>query len=180
MEESSFLNPTKTLEACGLVPGIRVVDLGAGSGFFTRAAGRLIGPKGSVFAVDINSDLLTRIKNLSITEGLQNIEIFQGNIEAEGGTGLPAKHFDFCIATNVLFSLESKHVFLQEISRVLKPGGKALLVDWRGSFGGLGPHEGHVVTVGAARDLVEKEGLLYVQDVSAGEYHWGMLIRKKV
>ena len=178
MQESSFLNPTKTLLAAGLGSGERVADFGAGSGFFTRAAARIVGPSAEVWAVDINPDLLPRIKNLSLAEGLPNVEVLRGDIEAAGGSQLPEYQTDFVIASNVLFSSENRLALASEITRVLKRGGRALVVDWRDSFGGLGPHPDHVITIGAARDIFEKRGLFYVKDVPAGEYHWGFIVRK--
>ena len=179
MEESSFLQPAKALQSAKLQADMRVADFGAGSGFFTRAAARAVGPTGVVWAVDINADLLTRIKNISLAEGLQNIEIARGDIERTGGSQLPEGGFDFVIASNLFFSLDDKAAGAREVARVLAHGGRALVIDWRDSFGGLGPHPEHVLTIGAARDIFEKVGLLYIEDVPAGEYHWGFIVRKK-
>jgi len=178
MEESSFLHPAKALESALLQAGMYVADFGAGSGFFTRAAARAVGPTGVVWAVDLNPDLLTRIKNISLAEGLENIEIVRGDLERPKGSSLPSNHFDVVLATNILFSIEDKVAFGKEIARVLTDDGYALVIDWRGSFDGLGPHPDHVITIGAARDVFEKAGLHYVRDVPAGKFHWGFIIRK--
>ena len=179
MEESSFLHPGKSLQALHLSDGMRVADFGAGSGFFTRAAAHAVAPTGVVWAVDLNADLLSRIKNISVAEGLSNVEVMRGDIEAIEGSHLPASDFDIVIASNLFFSLEDRLAGAREIARVLKPEGRALVIDWRDSFDGLGPHPDHVLTVGAARDIFEKVGLVYVEDVPAGEYHWGFITRRK-
>ncbi len=160
-----------------MTEGMMVADLGAGSGFFTRAAARIVEP-GEVWAVDINGELLARIKNLSLAEGLHNVEVMRGDIEDVRGSNLPANHFDFVILTNVLFACDDRFAVAREVERIMKPTGRALVVDWRGSFGGMGPHPDHVITIGAMRDLFEQAGLLYVQDVPAGQYHWGFIVRK--
>ncbi len=179
MEESSFLHPARALQGLHIKSGMKVADFGAGSGFFTRAAGHMVGPTGVVWAVDMNADLLTRIKNISLAEGLKNIEIVRGDVEQKGGSHLPDAAFDAVIAANLFFSLENKSACVREIARVLVEGGEALIIDWKDSFGGLGPHRDHVVTVGMARDVFEKVGMQYVEDVPAGEYHWGFIVRKK-
>lgn len=175
MAESSFLNPHKTLLAAQVHEGAVVADFGAGSGFFTRALAREVG---EVWAVDINQDLLPRIKTLASAEGLNNVEVVQGDVEIVGGSNLPDEHFDFVIVSNILFSLEHKGECVAEVRRVLKRGGRALVIDWAGSFGGLGPHQVHVVTAAAVKELFEKQGFAYLGEVPAGFYHWGMIVRK--
>ncbi len=180
MDEGTFLNPTQVLQGAHLHEGMQIADLGAGSGFFTRAAARLVGEQGVVWAVDVHQDMLPRLKNLSQGEGLHNVEVMRGDIEHAGGSNLPAGTFDFCILANILFSTEHKKAAVAEVRRLLKKGGRALVIDWSGSHGGLGPVPEHVITARSARVLFEEGNLNWVEDVAAGAYHWGFLVRKKV
>jgi ubiquinone/menaquinone biosynthesis C-methylase UbiE len=182
MEESTFLKPSKVVMLAGITEGMRVADFGASAGFFARAAAHAVAPGGVVWAVDLNGDLLTRLKNVALAEDLHNVEILRGDPSTSVGSGLPADSFDFVLVINVLFGLErtGKDRLAREAWRVLKPGGRALIVDWRGTFGGLGPHLDHVITIGTARDLFDIAGFTYIEDVPAGEYHWGFLTRKKI
>ena len=179
MEESAFLQPSKVLEAVGLSEGMSVADLGSGSGFFTRAAARAVGPTGVVWAVDLQGDLLTRTKNLSLGEGLHNVEIIRGDIEAPKGSHLPEAKFDVVLLSNILFSLEDKLAAVAETERLLCPGGRGVIIDWSDSFDGMGPHPDHVYTADAARRLFEERGLIYSHNIPAGAYHWGFVVRKK-
>lgn len=179
MEELPFLIPARVLEDAKLEKGEQVADLGAGSGFFTIAAARVVGSSGSVWAVDLKPELLSRIKSHATSEHLKNVEVVRGDLEAGRGSNLPAGKFDFVIATNVLFWLEDKLAFAKEAHRLLKKGGRALVVDWKDSYGGMGPHPDHIITIGAARDIFEKAGFAFSHDVPAGSYHWGFIAIRK-
>ena len=177
--ERSFLNPARALHAAKLHEGLRVADFGAGSGFFTRAAARLVGPQGLVWAVDVHQELLPRIKNLALQEGLHNIEVVHGNVEQSKGSHLPADNFDLVIVANLLFAAEHKDALAREAHRVLRKGGHVLVIDWCDSFSGMGPHKDHVVTADHAQTLFELNGFTHASAVPAGDFHWGFLARKK-
>lgn len=177
--ESSFLNPQKAVQAAGVHEGMKVADFAPGAGFFTRAAARAVGENGVVWAVDCHRELLARLKTLAAAEGSHNVEVVHGSVEKPGGSHLPEDHFDLVLAANLLFTLEDRPAALREVRRVLRRGGMALFIDWKNSFGGLGPQADHIVSAAEARALCEQEGLSYGGDIPAGEYHWGFVVRKK-
>ena len=158
---------------------MKVADFACGAGFFARAAARLVGARGVVWAVDAHQELLPRLKNISLAEGLRNVEVLQGNIERTGGTHLPEASFDLVLVPNALFASEHKDTVAKEAGRVLKKGGRVLLVDWSDSHGGLGPAPAHVLTAAAAQKIFEGAGFVYERQVPAGAYHWGVIMRKK-
>lgn len=177
--ESSFLNPQATLGAAHISEGSRVADLAAGSGFFARAAARAVGPEGLVWAIDPNPDMLPRLKNLSAGEGLHNMEVVRGTVEKLGGTKLPDATMDVAVLANALFSIEDKEAAAAEAYRVLRRAGRLVLVDWTDSHGGLGPHADHVVTAAQAQKIFEAAGFAQAEDIPAGAYHWGLILRKQ-
>ena len=63
-----------------------MVDLGAGSGFYTFESAKRVGGSGRVYAVDVQKDLLERLHSVGANQGLRNIEIIWGNAEKIGGT----------------------------------------------------------------------------------------------
>jgi ubiquinone/menaquinone biosynthesis C-methylase UbiE len=178
--ESLFLNPSAAIEAAKIHAGAEVADFGAGSGFFTRAAARAVGPAARVWAVDANRDILSHIKTLALAEGLKNVEVVHGDVEAQGGSHLPEGSMDFVIISNVLFSAHDKKALVAESNRVLKRTGRALVIDWSASHGGLGPHESQVIKEDEAHKLFEDAGFTFVESIPAGAYHWGFVMRKKV
>lgn len=179
MAESSFLNPRKVMHAVKLHDGDKVADFGAGSGFFAREAARQAGGKGVVWAVDAHQDMLPRLKNHAAEEGLINVEVVHGNVEKEKGSHLPADNFDLVIVANMLFAADHKEMVVKEAKRVLRVGGRVLVIDWKDSFNGMGPHKDHVVSEDHGRTLFELGGFTYVEPVPAGDFHWGFIARKR-
>ncbi|MES2087479.1 MAG: methyltransferase domain-containing protein [Patescibacteria group bacterium] len=158
-----------------LEPGTSVADLGSGAGFYTMAAARAVGDKGKVYAVDVLKDLLEKLKNEARRSSLTNVEALLGNVEKLGGTRLADSSVDDVLVCNTLFQLEHKTDFPFEVKRILKPKGRVLVVDWKESFGGMGPQKEHVFSSDMARALFEKAGFVFQREISAGEHHYGLI-----
>jgi ubiquinone/menaquinone biosynthesis C-methylase UbiE len=177
-----FANPKENLEKLGLSPGTIVADLGAGSGHYAFIAAKMVGGmemEGKVYAIDVQKDLLDRIKNEANHEHLTNIEIIWGNAEKIGGTKLRDLSVDVVIASNIFFQVENRETFAKEIARILKPKGRLFFIEWSDSFGGIGPKADAVVTEAAAKIFFEKNGFMVERDVPVGSHHYGLVIRKK-
>lgn len=173
-----FLEPAKAIAQFELDPGMKVVDLGSGSGFYSYAIAKVVGKTGKVYAVDVQKELLDRV----VTEGhknrVTNIEVIWGDIEKLNGTKLASGTMDAALLANTLFQVENKRECAKEIYRILKPGGKLMVIDWSDSFGGLGPPIDHVVLAPKARGLFEYAGFSYQKDIAAGAHHYGMIFTK--
>ena len=169
-----FADPVKNLKALGLREDAIVADLGAGTGFYSVAAGK-IAAKGKVYAVEIDRGFLATIKNKVRDAGLNNVEILLGNIEKKEGTKIANGIVDAVIASNVLLFVEDKDNFIQEIKRILKPKGKVLLIDWSES-GVMSARA--IVPKNKAKDLFEKKGFSLEREINAGEHHYGMILVK--
>ncbi len=173
-----FSDPVKNIEQCGIQAGMEIADFGSGSGFYTIASSRSLMSTGKVYAIDAQKDLLTKVKNSAVSQGLYNVEVIWGDIEKVGGTKLKDGSIDLVLLCNILFQMQSKENVIAEAKRVLKGGGKFLLVEWSDSFGGIGPKPEAVVTEAAARVLCEKAGFALDRQISAGAHHYGMIYKK--
>jgi ubiquinone/menaquinone biosynthesis C-methylase UbiE len=166
-----FTNPVKNLKAFAPPENGVVADLGAGTGFYTLALGHLV-PRGKVYAIELHKDYLSTIQNKVKEAHLQNVDILWGNVEKMGGTKIRDEVADGAIASDILFQVEDKDTFINEIKRILKPGGRVLLVDWMKS-----PiFRGAVVPKEKAREMFEKKGFKLEREIDAGDYHYGMIL----
>lgn len=173
-----FMNPAQILAACNLQVTDSVADFGAGSGFLSRAAAALV-PKGSVFAIEIHREIVNRLARDAQESHLANLHALWGDIELPGGTRLDDASVNFVIISNVLFHLDDKSTCLNEAKRILKPGGRILIVDWSESFGGIGPSPQAVVTQQVAEALCQRLGLKKLPStLQAGDHHWALLFQK--
>ena len=112
-----------TLQRINLKPGERVIDIGCGPGFLCMSMAAAVGPTGHVVGIDISEDLIDfATKNKSSLA----IEYRVGN-----ATPLPVEpaQFDVAVSTQVIEYVADADAALREIARVVRPGGRAFIVD---------------------------------------------------
>jgi ubiquinone/menaquinone biosynthesis C-methylase UbiE len=173
-----FSDPKKNVEQFGIDPGSKVADFGSGVGFYALELAEAVGENGTVYAVDIQEELLTKLKNEISNRNLDNIEVIWGDIDELYGSKLQNNLVDKVLVANVLFLSDDKERLAEEAKRVLKPKGMLLLVDWTDSFGGLGPHPSRVVPEDQGRAIFEKAGFTFVRKIQAGDHHYGIVFKK--
>ena len=170
-----FSSPAQAVLQLGLHEGMKVGDFGAGSGHYSRAAAGAVGPSGKVYAIDIQEDVLKHLKLNSQAHHWGVIETVWGDIEKLGGTHLRDASLDAVILANTLFQLDDRPGLLSELRRVVKPGGKLLVVDWAGSYGGIGPAPSKVVAEHDAEAFFIGGGFHKMKSLRAGPHHYGIL-----
>lgn len=174
----AFSDPHKNIQQFGIPEGASVADFGCGSGFYSIAAAQKVGSEGRVYAIDIQRDLLTRVVEEAAAEEIENLEVLWGDAEQPHGTGLSDGVVDRVIISNLLFQVEDIGAVCKEAYRVLKPGGRVLVIEWSDSFGGLGPAPEHVVSEQSVRDALESAGFTITSDIEAGGHHYGVVAQK--
>ena len=113
------------LEKAGLRPGMRVLDLACGPGVITTLLARICQP-GRVTGVDLSPDLLREARLFVDSQGLENVELKEGNVYA---LDLAQGEYDFVYARFLFQHLEKPALALENILKVLKPGGILCVAD---------------------------------------------------
>lgn len=99
------------------------IDLGAGSGTFTRALAELIGPEGKVYAVDRNKQVLRSIPIAKNGATIVTVaKDFTGNLALEKADGI--------LIANALHFVRHKIPFIEKLKGWLKPGGRVIIVEY--------------------------------------------------
>ncbi len=173
-----FSDPEKVVEQCGIQPGMDIADFGSGSGFYSISAAKHLMSSGRVYAIDMQKDLLSKLKNSGIKSGVYNIEVIWGDVEKEKGTKLRDSSINMVFICNIFFQIENKEGVINEAKRILKPGGKVVFVEWADSFGGMGPKPKTVFKKDKAVEMFEKMGFHKDKELIAGEHHYGFIFKK--
>jgi demethylmenaquinone methyltransferase/2-methoxy-6-polyprenyl-1,4-benzoquinol methylase len=117
-----------TIDMSGVRPGNKILDLAGGTGDLTKKFSKIVGPAGKVVLADINSSMLEVGRERLTNEGyVGNIEYVQANAQY-----LPFEDNTFDIIT-IAFGLRNvtdKDEALRSMFRVLKPGGRLLVLEF--------------------------------------------------
>lgn len=120
--------PQKLLKALAVKPGQHVCDFGCGNGYHTLQLAGKVGPRGTVYAVDIQQDMLDLLQQRAEPRGLTNIEpILATSIDPR----LPRGKLDLVLLVDVYHELFQPEVILQAIHASLNKTGRLVLVEFR-------------------------------------------------
>lgn len=115
-----FFSPRKDiLKEVGIGPGWRLLDYGCGPGSYIIPAAELVGASGMVYALDIHPLAVRKVQAIASKKGLANVEA----VCSDCRTGLPDNSLDMVLLYDTFHVLEDPAGVLEELHRVLKPGG---------------------------------------------------------
>jgi SAM-dependent methyltransferase len=120
--------PAEIFRAMGLKGGDVVADLGCGTGWFARRMARIVSPRGKVYAVDIQPEMLELLRDYMKKEKVVGVEPVLGT---ETDPKLPAGGLDWILMVDVYHEFQQPKVMLEAIRRSLKPTGRVALVEYR-------------------------------------------------
>ncbi|MEQ8235085.1 MAG: methyltransferase domain-containing protein [Gammaproteobacteria bacterium] len=113
--------------ALGIAPGMRVADVGAGTGLFVPLLAAAVGPTGQVWALDIAPAFLDHLRERVAASGLTNVRVVESTADA---VPLAPASADLLFLCNVYHHLEFPRSMLASLFAALKPGGRLAVVDF--------------------------------------------------
>jgi len=163
----------------GLEENMHVGDMGCGNlAFYALGAAKLVGKNGLVYAIDILKSALNAVETKVRQDGIDNIKTVWSNLEAVGATNVPASSLDAAFIHNVLFQAGSHENFLKETFRLLKSGGKLMIIDWKKTGAPFGPPVADRPDPEVVKAMAEKNGFKTLEEFEAGPYHFGLIFAK--
>lgn len=154
-------------------PGMVCVDLGCGTGTFSVPMSTMVGYDGRVFAVDGSSIMLDKLK---AKNPAANISLVEKDFM---DTGLTSGTSDFCLAAFVLHETNNPQALIDEASRLLKPGGRLLVLEWRPELEAPGPPKKIRISVERLAEIMRHAGFQKITCQNWTEKHyWGTSIKQ--
>ncbi len=165
----SWQNPDQILHQIGLATGMTFVDMGCGDGFFAVPAAKKVGPTGRVYAVDIDPNAIARLQRAAQRYGVENVVTRVGAAEETVFCESCADHVFLGI---VLHDFRDPNLVLQNASRMLKPAGKLVDLDWKRIHMGFGPPYEIRFDENKAVALIRKNSFTIEEVKDSGKYHY--------
>ncbi|PKM91178.1 hypothetical protein CVU82_03965 [Candidatus Falkowbacteria bacterium HGW-Falkowbacteria-1] len=179
LTKNNLLDIESLVKRLKLKQGSFVADLGCGAfGYFTFLLAKIVGKSGKIYAVDIIKDNLESIKKRARTENLTQVETIWSNLEVLNGTKIESESLDSALLVNVLHQSNKYIDILKETFRMLKPGALVLIVEWNEIDSPFILSNDRKIDKNDIQKIVNFLGLKTVDAFDAGEYHYGLLLKK--
>jgi len=156
-ERKTWLPPGEVVEALAIRAGEHVADVGAGTGFFALPFAAAAGASGWVAAVDLQPEMLALLRDKPAQPGSAVIAPVLGTALK---TGLATGEFDLVFLGNVWHELDDLDAVITEAKRLLRPGGRIAILDWRPDVAGPpGPPLEHRIPEEAVVERLRSQGM---------------------
>lgn len=174
-QRREWQDPEQILSALGLQAGERLADVGVGPGYFALEGARLVGPSGAVYGCDIEPLMLERLAQEARSAGLSQIHPVHCG---ESHLPLPDGAVDAVFLANVFHELHDPTEMLREIHRILSPGGRLLIVDWKKEETPVGPPLHERKSPEEVTETVVPVGFSPQGLREGGPHHYGVLFQR--
>ena len=158
---------------CYVSEGQTVADLGCGPGYYTLALAERVGPGGRVYAVDSDEKAIGALERKADKRGCHNIEVHAAS--AHDLSFIEDESVDFILANGLLCSMapQQHESAVNEIRRILKPGGQAYLSAGKGFYSYMGRAEWEKILEGFRVEQRGGEALVELSD------RWALVSKKQ-
>lgn len=168
------------LQRIGLDVGQRCADLGVGrQANFTIAAAEIVGPRGVVYAVDVVKSILSTVEAKARLHKVSNVVPVWSDLEVYGAAkAIGDASLDLGMLITVLFQSKQRKAMMEESLRMVKPGGKLLVVDWKKGATTFGPAVELRPDPEEIKAIAQEVGITLLEEFEAGPFHFALVFQK--
>jgi len=161
------LRPYELLkDIAGVAAGMVCVDFGSGTGTFALPLASCVGSEGKVYAVDNSIEMLQHIRAKNPPP---NLLLVQRDVKQ---TGLDSQIADLCLLAFILHEVKHPELLMTEAFRVLKPGARVVVVEWKAELDSPGPPKKIRFTRRKIEQLFKQVGLALVDYIGWTRNHY--------
>lgn len=181
MAQDNLFDAQALLKRAGVQEGMTVADCGVGrTATVTLAAAQLVGERGVVYACDVVRSVLEVVKAKIELAHANNIRLVWTNLEVyRAAKQIIDDSVDVAVLADTLSQSSRRAAMLHECARMVKPGGKLLIIEWKPDKTVMGPKVEHRLYPEELKPMAEMNRLALLEEFEAGEYHWGALLHKQ-
>ena len=150
--------PASMLDALKIPPGSTVADVGAGAGYHSIPLARRVGPEGTVLATDVQPEMIQMLKQRAQAEGISNLKPL---LCSQRDTRLPEGKVDLILMVDVYHECTDPEATIVGMHKALRPGGRLVLVEFRGEDPEVPIKPDHKMTLTQVRREVEPQGFSF-------------------
>jgi ubiquinone/menaquinone biosynthesis C-methylase UbiE len=167
--------PDQIMDAMGIADASVVADIGAGSGWFTIRLARRVGPRGLVYAEDVQNEMITAISRRVGREGLSNVRPVLG---LKNDPRLPLQSLDAVLMVDTYHEMENRVAVLANVARALKPQGRIGVIDFKLDGTGPGPSQEERVSPDVVVKDAKEAGLRLIRQEPFLQYQYFLIFGK--
>jgi ubiquinone/menaquinone biosynthesis C-methylase UbiE len=167
--------PDQIMDAMGVADASVVADIGAGSGWFTIRLARRVGPRGIVYAEDVQKEMINAISRRVGREGFNNVKAVLGS---KNDPRLPAASVDAVLMVDAYHEVEDRVSMLANMAKALKPQGRLGIIDFRLDGTGPGPAPEERVSPDVVVNDATKAGLRLIRQEPFLPYQYFLIFGK--
>jgi arsenite methyltransferase len=127
-ERTKWQKPDEVVSALKLQPGQTVIDIGAGTGYFTRRFAKMVAPSGEALGLDIEPAMIDYMKADAEKLGLKN---YHARLLKPDDPGLARHSVDVVFFCDAIHHMDQRVAYFRKLASALKPGGRVIVIDFK-------------------------------------------------
>jgi predicted methyltransferase len=172
-ERDSWQQPERVMKLLRIRPGMRVADIGAGTGYFEPWLSRAVGEAGVVYACEIESTLVSHLQARVLHDGTPNVVPV---LSAPDDLKVPADHIDRILVVDTYHHIDGRIAYFTRLHRQLDYDSLIMVIEWLPGQLARGPSPDHKISAEEVMAEMRAAGFMVVERTDL-KYQYILLLR---
>src|SRR5438132_4663197 len=172
----AYQKPEEVVRALRIRPGMRVADLGAGTGYFSRHLSTAVGASGTVLAVDTEPELVRHLRERAEKERTDNVVPI---LASPDNPRLPRGAVDLVLLVDTFHHIDHRVAYFGRLRATLAPSGRVAVVDWQKRETPVGPELEHRLAREQVVEEMRAAGYALVAEPDVLPYQYCLVFRPR-